>query len=125
MNDQRDEGTDLEDEGIPDHGGRTSGDPDERAVAPGDEPQADGATAEEQREGASLEGRLEAETPEGPIRRRERQLAETTTGSVDDEKDLVAEETDEAAGPAAEEQAVRVDDEAPGGASGPDRYVEE
>ena len=120
-----DERTDLEDEGIPDHGGRPSGDPDERSVAPADEPQADGTTAEEQREAPSLEERLEAETPEDTRRRRERELAETTTGPLDDEKDLVAEETEEAAGTTAEEQAVRIDDEAPGGTSEPDHYVDE
>jgi hypothetical protein len=119
------EWTDIEDEGIPDHGGRTSGDPEERSVPPGEAPQEEGTTAEEQREGDSLEDRLEAETPEDPPRRRERQLAEPTSGPVDDEKDLVAEEAEEAAGPTAEEQAVRVDDEAPGGTSGADRYVEE
>ena len=119
------ERTDLEDEGIPDHGGRTSGDPEERSVPPADEPQTDGTTAEEQREAPSLEERLEAETPEDHPQRRERELAETTTGPLDDEKDLVADETEEAAGPSAEEQAVRVDQEAPGGTSGPDHYVDE
>jgi hypothetical protein len=117
--------TELEDEGIPDHGGRTSGDPDERSVPPADDPQVEGTTVEEQREAPSLEDRLDAEAREDPPRRRERQLAETTTGPVDDEKDLVAEEAQEPSGPAAEEQAVRVDDEAPGGTSDPDRYVEE
>lgn len=119
------ERAELEDEGIPDHGGRTSGDPDERSVPPSDEPQTDGTTAEEQREGPSLDERLEAETADEPRPSHDHELRETTTGSVDDEKDLVAEETEEAAGPGAEEQAVRVDDEAPGGTSGPDRYVEE
>ena len=119
------ERTDRDHEDIPDHGGRTSGDPEERQVPPGDEPRADGTTAEEQREGPSLEERLEAETPEDPLRRGSRQLGETTTGPVDDEKDLVAEEGEEPAGPAAEEQAMRVDDEAPGGTSGPDDYVPE
>jgi hypothetical protein len=119
------ERTDLEDDGIPDHGGRTSGDPEERSVPPADEPQTDGTTAEEQREAPSLEERLEAETSEDHRQRRERELAETTTGPLDDEKDLVADETEEAAGPSAEEQAVRVDQEAPGGTSGPDHYVDE
>lgn len=34
-------------------------------------------------------------------------------------------EGEEAAGPSPEERAMRVDDDAPGGTSGPDRYVEE
>jgi hypothetical protein len=119
------ERTELEDEGIPDHGGRTSGDPDERAVPPSDEPQADGTTAGEQRAGPSLDERLEAETTDDPRAPHGHELAEPTEGPIDDEKDLVAEETEEAAGAGAEEQAVRVDDEAPGGTSGPDRYVEE
>jgi hypothetical protein len=118
------ERTDLDREGIPDHGSRSSGDPEERSVPPSDEPQADGTTAEEQREGLSLDERLEGETSEDPRPRRVRRLGETT-GELDDEKDLVAEEGEEAAGPTAEEEAVRVDEDAPGGTSGPDRYVEE
>jgi hypothetical protein len=77
------------------------------------------------REEFSLDEQVEPETPEDPLRPEHRQLGETTTGSTDDEKDLVAEEGEEAAGLSPEERAMRVDDDAPGGTSGPDRYVEE
>jgi hypothetical protein len=77
------------------------------------------------REELSLDEQFEPEPPEDPLRPEQRQLGETTTGPADDEKDLVAEEGEEPAGLSAEEQAIRVDDDAPGGTSGPDRYVEE
>jgi hypothetical protein len=118
-----DEHPDLDREGIPDHGSRSSGDPDERPVPPADDPQ-EGATVEEQREGPSLDERLDAEGSEERRPGRVRQLGETTD-AVDDEKDLVAEEGEEVGGPSPEEEAVRVEEDAPGGTSGPDRYVEE
>jgi hypothetical protein len=116
--------SDLDREGIPDHESRSSGDPDERPVPPADDPQAKGTTAEEQREGTSLDERLDAEASKDARPRRVPELRETS-GALDDEKDLVAEEGQEAAGATSEEEAVRVDEDAPGGTSGPDRYVEE
>jgi hypothetical protein len=126
-----DERTDLEQEGEPDHGGRTSGDPDERTIPPGEEPRASespGTTAAEQREGRDLDRRLEEEEPEagrGP-RERARRLREQGSGLADQEKDLVADEAEAISGPTAEEDAVRVEeDQAPGGSEGPDRYNED
>jgi hypothetical protein len=124
-----DERTDLEQMGTPDHGGRTSGDPDERTVPPGEEPQASegpGTTAAEQRQGRDLDGRLDQEEPDEVLDRRERarRLREEGTGLTDQEKDLVAEEAEEVSRGSAEEDAIRVEEEPPGGTGGPDRYVE-
>jgi hypothetical protein len=126
-----DERPDLDLEGQPDHGGRTSGDPDERTIPPGEEARGSedhGTTAAEQREGADLDRRLDQEQEPEQRRRRERarRLREKGSGLTDQEKDLVAEEGEVASGPAAEEDAVRVEeDQAPGGTEGPDRYVED
>lgn len=125
-----------EDEGIPDIGvphpaKRATGDPQEGLIVPGDEPRAAesiGVTAEEQREGASLDARLaEEELDVEPGRRHDAgRLIEDGDGSIDTEKDLVADAAeDELEGRSAEEAAVRVDDEAVGGTDGPDTYVED
>jgi hypothetical protein len=124
-----DERNDLEREGEPEHGGRTSGDPDERTIPPAEEPHAsNGTTAAEQREGRDLDRRVEEDQPDGGQARREqaRRLRERGWGLTDQEKDLVADEAEVAAAPPAEEEAVRVEeDQAPGGTEGPDRYVED
>jgi hypothetical protein len=125
------ERTDLEVEGEPDHGSRTSGDPEERPIPPAEEPQATegaGTTAAEQRDGGDLDRRLEEEEPEASegLRERARRLREGGSGLTDLEKDLVADEAEAVSGPAAEEDALRVEeDQAPGGTEGPDRYVED
>ena len=126
----------LEDEGIPDHGGpapgkKATGDQQEGLLPPGDEPRAAegfGTTAEEQREGESLEERLEEEAPdrqagEPPHMGR---LVEEGSGVTDREKDEVAEEADDdRAGLTAEEAAMREDEEPGGLTDGPDQYVPE
>lgn len=128
VDDQR---TELEVVAEPDHGGRTSGDPEERPIPPGEEPQASegpGTTAAEQREGRDLDRRLEEEEQEATegLRGRARRLREQGSGLTDHERDLVADEAETALGPAAEEDAVRVEeDQVPGGTEGPDRYVED
>jgi hypothetical protein len=125
-----DDRPDLDREGLPDHGSRTSGDPEERTIPPGERARgSEGTTPAEQREGGDLERRLEEEEePEEGAGRRERarRLREKGAGLTDQEKDLVAEEGEVASGPAAEEDAVRVEEDlAPGGTEGPDRYVED
>jgi hypothetical protein len=95
-----------------------------------DEPQAvdePGTTAEEHREGESLDKRLEEEEPDLEVEEREGAglLVEEGRGLTDTEKDEVAEAADAAEGLTAEEDAVRVEDEAPGGTDEPDSYVQE
>lgn len=95
-----------------------------------DEPQAvdePGTTAEEQREGESLDQRLEEEEPDNSVDEPERPglLVEEGRGLTDAEKDEVAEMADAQEGLTAEEEAVRVDDDAPGGTDEPDSYVQE
>jgi hypothetical protein len=126
-----------EDEGIPDlnptlPAKEATGDAQEGLVLPGDEPRAaeeHGTTAEEQREGEDLDDRLEREEPdrEEVQRRQAGRLIEDGQGLTDHEKDEVAEEADsDTQGLSAEEAAVRVDEDARGGADRPsDRYVEE
>lgn len=68
----RDPGSELEDEGVPDHEGPLpgkvdTGDPQEGIAPPGDEPPHSsdhGVTVDEQREGATLDTRLREEQPE-------------------------------------------------------------
>lgn len=96
-----------------------------------DEPQAvdePGTTAEEQREGESLDERLEEEEPDHAAEEREQAglLVEEGRGLTDAEKDEVAEAADAAEEELPpEEDAVRVEDEAPGGTDEPDSYVQE
>jgi hypothetical protein len=95
-----------------------------------DEPQAvdePGTTAEEQREGETLDERLEEEEPDHSAEEREQAglLLEEGRGLIDAEKDEVAEMADAQEGLTAEEEAVRVDDDAPGGTDEPDSYVQE
>jgi hypothetical protein len=125
-----------EDEGIPDHGGpapgkQATGDQQEGLLPPGDEPRAAegfGTTAEEQREGESLDERLNDETPDRNAEEPQHigRLVEPGSGLTDQEKDEIAEEAeDDRAGLSAEEEAMR-DEEEPGGLTGgPDQYVEE
>jgi hypothetical protein len=127
-----------EDEGIPDLDQalpqkEITGDPQEGLVVPRDEPRAveeHGTTAEEQREGESLDERLareEEEKDQGGPRPRERAgtLAEDGSGLTDTEQDEVGEQAEAAEGRTAEEEALRVEPEAPGGTDRPDSYVEE
>ena len=127
-----------EDEGIPDLDQalpqkEITGDPQEGLVVPRDEPRAveeHGTTAGEQREGESLDERLareEEEKDQGDQRRRESAgtLAEDGSGLTDAEKDEVGERAEAAEGRTAEEEALRVEPEAPGGTDRPDSYVEE
>jgi hypothetical protein len=100
---------------------------------PEDEPQAveeHGTTAEEQREGETLDERLareEEEKDQGGPRLREAAgtLAEEGSGLTDAEKDEVGEQAEAVEGLTAEEEALRVEPEAPGGTDRPDSYVEE
>ena len=124
-----------EDEGIPDldpaHPRKEgTGDPQEGLMAPGDVPRAvdqRGTTADEQREGEPLDERLEQEQPDEEDRPREDAglLVEEGSGLTDEEKDEVAEAVEAPEGRSAEEDAVRVEEDPPGGTGGPDSYVEE
>jgi hypothetical protein len=127
-----------EDEGIPDLDQalpekEITGDPQEGLVVPRDEPRAveeHGTTAGEQREGESLDERLareEEEKDRGGPRPRESAgtLAEDGSGLTDAEKDEVGEQAEAVEGRTAEEEALRVEPEAPGGTDRPDSYVEE
>jgi hypothetical protein len=126
-----------EDEGIPDLDQalpekEITGDPQEGLVVPRDEPRAveeHGTTAGEQRKGESLDERLAREEEEdlGAPRPREGAgtLAEEGSGLTDAEKDEVGEQAEAVEGRTAEEEALRVEPEAPGGTDRPDSYVEE
>jgi hypothetical protein len=125
-----------EDEGIPELDQalpqkEETGDAQEGLLLPRDEPRAveeNGTTAEEQREGESLDERLarEEEEEDGPGSRESAgTLAEEGSGLTDDEKDEVGEQAEAAEGRSAEEEALRVEPEAPGGTDRPDSYVEE
>ncbi|HWC32592.1 MAG TPA: hypothetical protein VG709_05630, partial [Actinomycetota bacterium] len=126
-----------EDEGIPEMEGPPEGqeetsDSPAGMVIPRDEPQASdehGTTATEQRDGESLGERLAEEEPErapGTARDQAGRLQEDDVAGVDTEKDLVAEEADDdTLGLTAEEDAMRVQDAAPGAVDEPDDYVDE
>lgn len=132
-----DEHESLEDEGIPDIGKphpakRATGDPQEGLIAPRDSARAaedTGVTAEEQREGASLDERLSEERPDGaPGSRHDAgRLVEPGSDVVDEEKDLVADAVEEELeGRSAEEAAVRIEEGEPEGVTeGPDSYLED
>jgi hypothetical protein len=126
-----------EDEGIPEMEGppdrqRETSDSPAGMVIPRDRAAAaedHGTTAEEQREGEPLEGRLAEEEPNrGSATHREQagRLAEDDPAGRDSEKDLVGDEAeDDTEGLTAEEAAVRVVDSAPGATNHPDDYVAE
>ncbi|MDQ4004883.1 MAG: hypothetical protein M3135_01085, partial [Actinomycetota bacterium] len=106
-----------EDEGIPDIGRphpakRATGDPQEGIMVPRDQPRGSedwGTTAAEQREEAPLDDRLREEVAdrEPGERRGAGRLVEEGTGLRDQEKDLVASDSEEATtGLSAEEDAV-------------------
>jgi hypothetical protein len=124
-----------EDEGIPDLDQalpqkEMTGDPQEGLVVPRDDPRAvedSGTTAEEQREGETLDERLAREEEEGGpgLRESAGTLAEEGSGLTDAEKDEVGEQAEAVEGRSAEEDALRVEQDAPGGTDGPDSYVEE
>jgi hypothetical protein len=125
-----------EDEGIPDLDQalpekEITGDPQEGLVVPRDDPRAveeHGTTAGEQREGETLDERLAREEKEeqgGPgTRESAGTLAEEGNGLTDVEKDEVGEGAEAVEGRTAEEEALRVEPEAPGGTDRPDSYVE-
>lgn len=124
-----------EDEGIPDLDQalpqkEITGDPQEGLVVPRDEPRAveeAGTTAAEQREGESMDERLarEEEDEVSGLREEVGTLVEEGSGLEDAEKDEVAEDAPAPEGQSAEEAAVRIEEEAPGGVDGPDPYLEE
>lgn len=124
-----------EDEGIPDLDQalpekEITGDPQEGAMLPRDEPRAveeHGTTAEEQREGETLDERLaREEDQEGSGDRQQAgTLTEEGSGLTDHEKDEIADQAEAVEGRSPEEEALRVEPEAPGGADRPDSYVEE
>jgi hypothetical protein len=99
-------------------------------MLPRDEPRAveeHGTTAEEQREGETLDERLaREEEQEGPGTREEAgTLAEDGSGLTYREKDEIADQAEAVEGRSPEEDALRVEPEAPGGTDRPDSYVEE
>jgi hypothetical protein len=122
-----------EDEGIPDLGPglpekKKTGDPQEGMVVPRDRPRgAEGATtAREQREGLPVDERLDQEEPQAEKEERRQAGRLRDEGDPDTEKDAVADEAeDDVEGLSAEERAVRIEEDAPGGTGGPDHYVEE
>lgn len=127
-----------EDEGLPDLDPRlpqkeATGDAQEGLMLPRrDHPRgaADfGTTPAEQREGEPLGDRLDEEQPDVEPGGRDEagRLVEEGRGLTDQEKDEVADDADaDTRGKTAEEAAVRVEDDAPGGTSDDrDRYVEE
>jgi hypothetical protein len=127
-----------EDEGLPDHEPplpqkEATGDAQEgMLISRRDHPRAAasfGTTAAEQREGESLDDRVAEEQPdEEPAERPQAgRLVEEDRGLIDTEKDEVGlEATEDTEGLTAEEAAMRVEPEAPGGTEeGSDRYVEE
>jgi hypothetical protein len=125
-----------EDEGIPEHGGpargkRETGDPQEGLLLPDDEPRAadrSGTTAEEQREGESLDEKLAEELPDRESSRRTSmgRLIEPASGVTDREKEEVAEEAeDDRSGLTPEEAAMRDEENPDGLTDGPDRYVQD
>ena len=129
-----DEDRSPEDEGIPDIGRphplqRDTGD--EGLLIPGDEPVAvdePGTTATEQREGESLEERLDEEAPDAEpgVRRPPGRLREQGRGLTDQEKDVIADEAEgDNEGATAEEAAMRIEDDPGGVTGGPDSYVED
>jgi hypothetical protein len=67
---------------------------------------------------------VEDEDPEAETRERAGYLVEEGWGLTDHEKDEVADAADTEEDLSAEEEAVRVEEEAPGGVDGPDSYVE-
>jgi hypothetical protein len=132
---EREPGGRPEDEGLPDldpalPSKEATGDAQEGLVLPRDEPRAaddHGTTAEEQREGEELGGRLDREEPEGEEADRRQAGRLIEEGLDDHEKDEVAEEArEDTEGLSAEEAAVRVEEDLRGGSDRPDdRYVEE
>jgi hypothetical protein len=125
----------LDAEGIPDHEGplptkEMTGDGQDGIIAPGDRPWAsegDDVTAAGQREGSTLDERLALEEPDGPV-------ARDDVGGVDvidedrpdDEPDLVGGLATAGDGAPAEELAMHVRDDAPGGTDDDDDgYVAE
>jgi hypothetical protein len=124
-----------EDEGIPDLDQalpekEITGDPQEGLVVPRDDPRAVeefGTTAEEHRKGETLDERLAREEDEAGtgVREDAGTLVEDGSGVTDEEKDEVGEAAPSPEGRSAEEDAVRIEGEAPGGVDGPDSYVEE
>jgi hypothetical protein len=130
----------LEDEGIPDHGGPLpskvrTGDQQDGMIPPDDRPRAAdqfGTTAAEQVRGESLTTRLEEEDPDEPLPATTRddpgQLAERSDARTDDEPELVGSEFEHVPGERGEEDAVRAvqEGEVPGAYDAPeDGYVDE
>jgi hypothetical protein len=125
----------LDAEGIPDHEGplaskEMTGDGQEGIVAPGDRPWAsegDDVTAAGQREGSTLDERLALEEPDRPVVTGEiAGLEIVDEDRPDDEPDLVGGLADAGEGASAEELAMHVRDDAPGGTDdGDDGYVAE
>ena len=133
---QRDPRSELENEGIPDlqdgYPEQSWAEDPQQAPVPRDEPAAlddFGTTAEEQREGESLDGRLRREEPDPaldadparaasepgpdvPVEPAGRLVEEDEGARPDTEKDAVADDTGpDGGGFSAEEQAVRIEDE--------------
>lgn len=122
----RDPRSELEDQGIPDlqdgYPEQEWAEDPQQAPVPGDEPMAVddyGTTAEEQREGESLDGRLRREEPDvgaagaGEEPRRSGRLVQEDEGVRDDtESEEIAQDVGpDTGGFTAEESAMRVEDE--------------
>ena len=117
--------------GVPDH--TTSepereSEPPDRRMPPAEKPRgvdAWGTTAAEQRAGEPLGERLAAEEPDRPPRDIEDALRLTDDdGGPDETGELTSTSSDDRETPTAEEAAVHVRDDVPGGTSTPDSYVD-
>ncbi|HEY7107507.1 MAG TPA: hypothetical protein VH986_13955 [Acidimicrobiia bacterium] len=139
----RSTGRTLDDEGVPDLEGplpekERTGDPQEGASPPADRPASEdfGTTAAEQERGESISRRVEREVPDptaedgraraggGTFDDPVELLDEASVEGFDEEDELIGEAEDPGAeGLGAEDAAVHVRDDAPGGVDGPDTYL--
>jgi hypothetical protein len=119
--------------GIPDLSGapdgqRATGDPVDEQMPPAEFPRASeawGTTAAEQRAGEGLDGRLAAEEDERARGERDDEAGLLSDdGDPDAEPDLIAHSGGPNPSPSAEEAAMHVRREAPGGVDRPDSYVD-
>jgi hypothetical protein len=128
-------GRTLDDEGIPDLEGplpekELTGDPQEGVEPPADHPASFdyGVTAEEDERGEPLSVRLAHEVPDVVVDDEDDdalQLLDEESAFDEDDKDLVGEGVEPGLlGFSAEDAAVHVVDEAPGGVDGPDSYLD-
>ena len=118
--------------GVPDH---TTSEPErdpipvDQQMPPGEHPRgadAWGTTATEQRAGKPLSDRLDEEQPDRPLERDDDGLRLVDDGEPDRRGELTSSgDPGDDEGETAEERAVHVRPDAPGGTSGPDAYLED